>query len=402
MSTQNKLQIIPKKPCYQSNDLIEFIINGNVVDEFNFIRLRIYRISIEEEYDILEKFFFFDLLKDNEGLYIVRVKAEYLDPGLYRIAYAELNIIEKENRDQILRFDIYEDDQINSPGFELSTTSCAQTSFDLINSKINNIYLHRINIMNSGFGDNTKNSFFKVFVFCKDIYLTKRYDYDKYEIIPFESLGYYDTIELINKFLLINNLQPLTYPLGDEVSSHNSPGIVISFPKLFADNVDEAGNIAEEEVLTLLKAFSLTRVSYGSIISCTVLDEASLNIRIYKPSYTGSLMPGDEFGENPFNNRAIVKFLKDNGFLNLCVSLYAEALNEKNIELAYSKLWSILESMATKKAYPIGQFRKIYLDGSKIQGVPQPTKDKEVSAKDKVRELIREFINKKPKIKKGN
>lgn len=73
----------------------------------------------------------------------------------------------------------------------------------------------------------------------------------------------------------------------------------------------------------------------------------------------------------------------------MITNLYYDAVNEKHIEIKYSKLWTILEILAESKNYPNSVLKKTYLNGQKISN---NTKDNKPTIKDKVREFIRENI----------
>jgi hypothetical protein len=213
--------------------------------------------------------------------------------------------------------------------------------------------------------------------------------YDQIELIPFDGIGYSDIVTYLNKFLSSKQLPVLPYPLKEnELLTDKNPGLIFHFPIVFAKDKEEAGTIAEKEVMSLLKTLALTRMSYGAIVGEILIDKETQTPyqRLYGGQYTGNLLTGLDFGENPRKNKQIFNKIKTDDTINFCLTIFSECLNEKNLEVAYSKLWSILEILAEKKKPNLLPSGKFYLDGNKIKNKYNPT------TKDFVRELVRYYM----------
>jgi hypothetical protein len=146
------------------------------------------------------------------------------------------------------------------------------------------------------------------------------------------------------------------------------------------------------EVEIILNAYSITRNSTGEIQAIAIknTDTSEQYLTFSQLDYIGNISCGDVFGENPFLNNAIADTSRENNFLQLCISLYNQASIETNIEFAFTKYWSVLETLAESKSYNKKRLHKSDLDGNKLKPL---TSSQRAGKKDYVRELIRDYKN---------
>ena len=387
----SQIIITTDSPSFYKKDTIEFVILNDELTGFNFIKFLLYTVNENSEYDILCGKYTVDLIGHEPGKYNFRFQAMNLKSGVYFIG--EIEALKQKNWDDPfpMKFiNFKQEDIINNPFMVINDDMAVIANFDVVRRAISDIHMIRELNFLSGFGDKSNTQTFIGLIFCRDIYLSKNYYYDNYEIIPYSTYTENDLFDYINKYLSSLGVSNILEKNEREDILYNNPGLVVSFPKIFAKDQKEAAEIAEKEVLNLLKSLALTRDAFGAIAATMIIDGPNkLHYRVYKNAYNGNIIHGDEFGENPFLNRHLTAIIRKNQYFNLLVSLYSEALKENNIEIAYSRFWSILEVMAEKMNFPNKALKKYYLDGTKIGN----TQNNNPNIKDKVRELVRYYLS---------
>lgn len=198
---------------------------------------------------------------------------------------------------------------------------------------------------------------FEYFVFCKNCLISEPFVAgDIYHIIPWGGLGWNDEIEVIHDYLDKNGYGGLTNREGTlSRAKVNQPVFVVC---LRCRNSDEQAMFIDviKQVELLNSVLAVQRNAYPEIFAVVVkdLDTGAILYKPFTPSYRGNLLPGSAAGENPVSIGWLVAKARENLFFRLCLTLYKEALNEEDINIAYYRFWALLEIIAKSRNY-VGQ-----------------------------------------------
>ncbi len=185
----------------------------------------------------------------------------------------------------------------------------------------------------SGFGEGSQNH--SVFVFVKEVLITTRLRFDRYEVIPLTELLFEGELALVRDFVQ-SKLDAELADAGDFLSGNGVPTAVVWFPVVRADSANEASLKAETETYYLLDVLSLERGAVGSIFATVDLGgtPAELKLAVHATPYRGNLIGGT--GEDPDAITAKINSLKASDVKQLYLTLYRDAVGEQ--QQAYAAL----------------------------------------------------------------
>ncbi|MGZ2372057.1 hypothetical protein ACXR6G_19975 [Ancylomarina sp. YFZ004] len=395
----SKISLNPIKATWNSDESIEFEIIYENSRDCNFLNVTIHRIFKLNELAIGQ--FMLPLINTGNNKFKVTVKIPNI--GVYYISKltAEKYPISKSDSQKYdmhhpLLFDPFADNEFFSPYFLISNDNANYTS-KAIKEYVNNIFEEREKSLILGTQNEKENSTYEVIVLCKDVYLSSISQFKSCKVKPYIPSTNNDLLEHINKCLLPSTWQKFEdKEVRKDILYSPNPQVVFEFPRVYSTTHDDAVNLVISELEVILNAYSITRNCFGEIQAVAVRNKQTEKqfLTFSQLDYVGNIMCGDIFGENPFLNNAIADSSREDSFLQLCISLFNQASIETNIEFAFTKYWSVLETLAESKKYSIKRLHKVDLDGIKLTSLTQKQKP---GKKDYVRELIRDY-----KIMDGN
>lgn len=173
------------------------------------------------------------------------------------------------------------------------------------------------------------------------------------EIIPWEGLECNDKLDSLQDFLAYEGLNILEHTAETLLRcKNNQPTVVIYFPIINAANIDIVGELIENESQMLCDLLAVLRDGYPSMYGSLLLDPSNRTYyKIYDRAYTGNLVGGLIAGEDQDYIKQCMRNLKNNKLLQLYLSLYNDARNEKHLEIIYFRLWNILETISRSKGF---------------------------------------------------
>lgn len=391
----SNIALNPIKPTWETNEMIEFEVTYENSRECNFLNLVIHRVF--ELNDLAIGRFMLPLTKIGNNKY--KVSIQIPNVGIYYISEitGEQYPISKSNPQKFdmqypLLFDPFKENEFFSPYFLIADDNKNYTT-KAIKEYVNKIYEDRNTSLKLGNQDIHNQLIYEVMVLCKDIYLSSNANFKSCIVKPYIPTTNDDLLKRINKYLESKKWKKFDQgEIRNDILYSPNPQVVFEFPKVFALSHDEVVNLVVNEIEVILNAYSLTRNSPGEIqaiaIKNTETNEQFLTFS--QLDYIGNISCGDVFGENPFLNNAIADTSRENNFIQLCISLFNQASIETNIEFAFTKYWSVLETLAESKSYSEKRLHKQDLDGKKLNAL---TSKQRAGKKDYVRELIRDYKN---------
>lgn len=237
--------------------------------------------------------------------------------------------------------------------FEIRDGEQTRCSAELA-AKRQEILKARASVFNAGIGKSDGKETFRAFVFVRDCLLRTPMHFDQVELLPLPGMSCGDELESMQGFLKRIGLPVL----ADEKSAierhrHETPGVVLHFPRVLADSADEAMDVLAAETRAVCDTLSLFRGSYAAPFA-EVLWQPDKNLyhyRLLSLGYRGNLLGGGLAGESPQNIRATYRATKSSPQIQLYLSLYRDALAEERVEFRYFRLWSLLETIARANGY---------------------------------------------------
>ncbi|MEZ7506678.1 hypothetical protein [Flavobacterium sp. Arc2] len=386
----------PITPTWKVNDNIDFEVTFENSRDCNFLNLVIHRIF--ELNDLAIGQFILPLKENGNNKYQVALNISNV--GVYYISKVVAEKYPKnETNSEIydmhhpLLFDSFEENEFFSPYF-LITDDNANYTTKAIKDYVYKTYQDRHLSLKLGDNEGQNQFTYEVVVLCKDVYLSSDTNFKSCTVKPYIPSTNDDMLKRINNYLETKKWKKFDEKeVRKDILYSPNPQVIFEFPKVFASNKDEVVNLVVNEIEMILGAYSLTRNAIGEILAIAVknADTNEQYLTFSEMDYVGNIACGDVFGENPFLNNCITDTSKENNFLQLCISLFNQASIEDNIEFAFTKYWSVLETMAESKNYNEKQLHKYNLDGVKLNPL---TSKQRPGKKDYVRELIREYKNK--------
>lgn len=391
----SNITLNPINPTWKTNENIEFEVIYENSRECNFLNVTINRVFELNDLSIGQ--FMLPLKKVGNNKYNVTIKIP--NKGIYHITKvcAEQYPISKSKPDTYdmhhpLLFDSFKDNEFFSPYFLVDIVN-TNYSTKAVKDYVTKTYEDRYSSLKLGNIQNSDQAKYEVVVLCKDIYLSSDTHFKSCTVKPYIPTTNDDKLKKINDYLESKKWEKFDKKnVRKDILYSPNPQVIFEFPKVFASNKDEVVNLIIKEIEIILGAYSLTRNAKGEIIAIAIknteTDEQYLTFS--ELDYVGNIACGDVFGENPFLNNYITDTSRENNFLQLCISLFNQASIEDNIEFAFTKYWSVLETMAESKNYNRKKLHRYDLDGVKLTAL---TSKQRPGKKDYVRELIREYKN---------
>jgi hypothetical protein len=391
----SNITVNPINPTWKINENIEFEVIFENSRDCNFLNVIIHRVF--ELNDLAIGQFMLPLKKVGNNKFNVTTKIPNI--GIYYITkvVAEKYPINKSNPERYdmhhpLLFDSFKDNEFFSPYFLISNET-VNYSTKAVKDYVNKTYEDRFSSLKLGNNENSNQLKYEVVVLCKDVYLSSETQFKSCTVKPYIPLTNDDILKRVNNYLESKKWEKFAKKdVRKDILYSPNPQVIFEFPKVFASNKDEVVNLISNEIEIILGAYSLTRNAKGEILAIAIknIETNEQYLTFSELDYVGNLACGDVFGENPFLNNYITDTSRENNFLQLCISLFNQASIEDNIEFAFTKYWSVLETMAESKNYNRKNLHRYDLDGVKLTAL---TSKQRPGKKDYVRELIREYKN---------
>jgi len=146
------------------------------------------------------------------------------------------------------------------------------------------------------------------------------------------------------------------------------PMAIVVCPHIYASSNDEADTVFTSLLERVISLLSLNRQATGHLVA-EVMEQLSLDgtvlhhlFRSGRPHYQGNLLIGSLAGEG--QRSFVSQYLGVEGapLVQLCASLYGEAIAERSFDAKYFRLWSIIELLA-RATISSSQLPKL-IDGS--------------------------------------
>lgn len=194
----------------------------------------------------------------------------------------------------------------------------------------------------------------EVLVFLKNCLVSQRMRLRGCEIVPHEAMTVASEFDCMERYRPFAEREAV---LGNYRSEQ--PTAVVHFPRVYATSPEEAGGLAWDHVEILRHAFSVYRnapaVAFGEILG--EVGTTATKYRIHLQGYRGNLMTGSLAGESPRDFAEFaVSVAAGDPRLRAFVRKYSEALSERDMGMAYFRLWNLAESIATtKRERPTGK-----------------------------------------------
>jgi hypothetical protein len=268
-----------------------------------------------------------------------------LEPGLYLLTRLEL-------RKNGLAIVTLSRKDIGHLLFEVSTKPDLALTTEQLRARHAKIRKQRDAEFVKGIGSGTEE--FIVFVFVRNLMMTRQMRFGQLEVIPFGGLSYNDEVDFVRRFMKDFHIGDL----GDtdellEQAKKGQPSLVVHFPFIKADSLEAAANHAEIESERVVALLALERGGAGSIFASIIIRRSNgeIHFLVHTPSYQGNLIGGFIAGEEHPSIKARLENLRKSERALLYVEMYREALLETNQELKYFRFWSILETVARSKQF---------------------------------------------------
>jgi len=187
--------------------------------------------------------------------------------------------------------------------------------------------------------------------------LGKKTRFKNYEIFPFKrGLDTLDYLNCTNEFVSIDTRINVEFKYTENVinsSRRSNPVAIVHFPTLMATDSEEVVKYCDSKVKAIIKTLSLIRDAQGEIFDIVVvnrkLNSASRHTSIL--GYSGNLLTGNFAGEDANIFIQYVENINTNPFKKSIVTMYSEAISDKNTEFQYVRFWQIFEVLAESQNY---------------------------------------------------
>ncbi len=183
-------------------------------------------------------------------------------------------------------------------------------------------------------------------VFVKNLLMTTRINMGGWELIPIGAVGWSSELQVVDRELRALGISPHYDPDLIRHASLTEPAVLIKFPRVRGNSLEECANRALEEVNLLLPVLAAHRDSRGETFFVVVIGPTGSRYIITTQAYRGNLAGGYISGEAPEYIRRNMAQVKKHPNLRLFVSLLGEAIREEEPAFRYVRLWSLLETMA--------------------------------------------------------
>ncbi|APG25950.1 methylamine utilization protein MauJ [Syntrophotalea acetylenica] len=241
---------------------------------------------------------------------------------------------------------------------------------------------------------------FTVFVFLNGVIISRKMRFEQFEILPFRGKGDKELIGLVNEFLSECTSLKISFNYSEELKdtiSNDNPFCVVHFPYIFCNDEQEAYKYTVEESSILSEVISAHRGSLASVVSTIIYDNELKTSSMFtvRTPYRGNLLRGEIAGEDPFSIESILRGIKGNSLKRYFLSIYKEAVSERNIDFAYLRYWQLLETIAETKKFQTDEILHDF-NGRPISH-PDGSEVRLNTSRSKVYELIKQHrIGEKP------
>lgn len=285
-----------------------------------------------------------NLRTTSDGLWAGSPQA--LPPGLYVLSACELTNATGE-RVALTRLGL------GASFFEVAPLTSVDRGPDEVLAALTAVAAHRLEDLKRGFRvgeelDTDRD--YEVYVFAKNCVLSRPMRLSGYTLQRVAGLGCADEIRAYEGFFAEKGL-PLVGNADAAMTdaSANQPAFVACFPRVYAATIDQAMRAADEEVDRLCGVLALHRAAAASKFATVGRDPRTGQTRygVHTPRFLGNYATGEIAGESPEVIRQNVDAVRESQRLQMYVSLLREALGEQNRDIAYFRLWNLLEAIIT-------------------------------------------------------
>ena len=247
---------------------IDLVLKGILIGKQNQCGINI--ACIGKDYTNFALSYSTQFCVEGDKIKIAGIPTDQLKVGLYQVTNISLSGDLSEGSDSNMQFTANE---FGLSLFEIRESAVPLTAKQQIYESYADIMKRRNETFMSGFGDVTTANEYIGLVFVKNCLMTRRMRLGQYELIPFDGLECNDEIALMQNFLTMAGIPELTNTEDTLIrAQHGQPTAIIHFPRVFAQTVDQAGELIENEVRILGNLLSLFRNSYASIFGTVIID----------------------------------------------------------------------------------------------------------------------------------
>lgn len=188
---------------------------------------------------------------------------------------------------------------------------------------------------------------FHVFVFCKNILVSTRAQYDDVEIFPYDYLKCTSEVNYMNSFFK----QIVELEIKEEKFNFSIPSSVFMIKNIKAFSYEEAEQYALDKIDIINNIFSLLLKSHGQYFATVTLNdkEHMSKINMLDTRYKGNLFLLADQGFNVLHYYRYIS--KNNSYLKVYLKLLNDAIKEDNRMMKYYRYWNILEGLAAHEKY---------------------------------------------------
>ena len=244
--------------------------------------------------------------------------------------------------------------------FEVTSSMVPTRSRDDVAAAIGAVAAHRTEELLRGFRageERSDDGDFQVYVFAKNCVLSRTMRLGAYTIEPIGGLGCGDEVQAYEAYFAAKGLAPVgSAGAAMADASANQPSFVAAFPHVHAPTIDQAMRDADEEVDRLCGVLALHRAAAASKFATVGRDPRTGQTRygVHTPRFLGNYATGELCGESPELVKRHLEAVRGNQRLQLYTSLFREALAETSRDIAYFRLWNLLEAIVVFRDDVVG------------------------------------------------
>lgn len=349
------IEVVIEHPSVESGERPYFAIRGPELHEGQTVGIEI--VEIEADQTEFKASWGRRCQESGADLRVEVPDSIDLGVGLYAIARISLAAASTDGNCRAGCQVTFTEEDFGLQLFEIRKASDAPASAEELQARLQGTMRGREEELAAGVGLDSSlpgvDEYF-VLIFVKDCLLTRVMQLGPYEITPFDGLGTSDEAAVIQEFLHAATADSIPAEMASAIGDkgkRDHPCFVARFPVVRAQSHSDAAKLADEEVRVLCGVLSLQRQAYPSPFGAFVKNSRTNKCRVWTlgRDYTGNLIGGLISGEDSRAIRRGVEQAKGDEGLRLFLGLHRDALEETDPEVAYYRLWSLLEAMARRR-----------------------------------------------------
>lgn len=342
---------------YLKGSKIPLLINYSEGERYQNLQIEVYDTSVRNPSSKLSFGTPPEKLGDNK--FRTNIDTSHLDHGVFEIKLVrfsnfeddqnpeQIDFISARDFDRVLFEVIVEDQDVTSKDELYKRTLEKEESLEKEFLMVNDARLSA----------DIPSQQFCVIVYLKGILIGTRIRFKNFEILPTgKGIDDLDQLNFVNDHLKdqtkINIVFKYEQVLQNRAHSLN-PVCVMHFPRILANDQENAREYCQSKAEKLISTFSLTRGASGDVFDIVVYNPQTKQARKYaeRGHYVGNLLTGGLAGEQSETVEKYITSLESNPFNEFMVGLHKDAKKELSPDFQYVRYWQILEVLAENQDY---------------------------------------------------